>query len=80
MFDGRVAAAFYHQSGKSKRGNAAALAALQWVARPPGSDTHRPAAEIDKGVRGFDLEDRGGGSEPTSPDRRERAGNTNTRQ
>jgi hypothetical protein len=29
------------------------------------------------GVRGFDFEDRGGGSEPTSPDRRERAGNTN---
>ena len=30
------------------------------------------------GVRGFDLGDRGGRSEPTSPDRRERAGTTNT--
>jgi hypothetical protein len=28
-------------------------------------------------VRGFDFEDRGGGSEPTSPDRRERAGTPN---
>ena len=29
-------------------------------------------------MRGFDSEDRGGRSEPTSPDRRERAGTTNT--
>ena len=35
---------------------------------------------LDKGVRGFDLEDRGGRSEPTSPDRRERAGNKHKRQ
>jgi hypothetical protein len=70
MFDGRVAAAFCHQSRnvcaerrnidfdvKNAGGNGEAPAPLQWVARPPGSDTHRPAAEIDKGVRGFDLED-----------------------
>ena len=38
--------------------------------------THRGGT--DKGVRGFDFEDRGGRSEPTSPDRRERAGTRNT--
>ena len=37
------------------------------------TDTHRGGA-VDMGVRGFDFEDRGGGSEPTSPERRERAG------
>jgi S-formylglutathione hydrolase FrmB len=46
--------------------------------RPFG--THRSVTAFDKGVRGFDLGDRGGRSEPTSPDRRERAGTTNTRQ
>ena len=35
---------------------------------------HAPGHAVDMGVRGFDFEDRGGGSEPTSPDRRERAG------
>src|SRR4029077_14960760 len=39
------------------------------------TDTHRGG--VDMGVRGFDSDDRGGGSEPTSPDRRERAGNNN---
>ena len=37
--------------------------------------THR--RDVDKGVRGFDFDGRGGGSEPTSPDRRERAGTPN---
>jgi hypothetical protein len=37
----------------------------------------RTGAALDMGVRGFDFDYRGGGSEPTSPDRRERAGNTN---
>ena len=32
------------------------------------------AMHVDMGVRGFDLGDRGGRSEPTSPERRERAG------
>src|SRR5438128_8533773 len=33
-----------------------------------------PRPAFDKGVRGFDFVDLSGGSEPTSPDRRERAG------
>ena len=41
-----------------------------WVALT----AHAPGRDVDMGVRGFDFEDRGGGSEPTSPDRRERAG------
>jgi hypothetical protein len=32
--------------------------------------THSAAGLFDKGVRGFDLEDRGGGSEPTLQKRR----------
>ena len=39
--------------------------------------SHAPGGGVDKGVRGFDSDDRGGRSEPTSPDRRERAGTNN---
>jgi hypothetical protein len=35
----------------------------------------RTGAALDMGVRGFDFDDRGGGSEPTSPERRKKVGN-----
>src|SRR5205823_7406170 len=53
------------------RGPGGTLVHLNSRRRPT---TRTGPKRIDKGVRGFDLEDRGGRSEPTSPDRRERAG------
>ena len=76
LLDARIAALADRRPGpKSDAGQPERADGARPVRWPVRLTTYEP--DLDKGVRGFDSVRGIGGSEPTSPERRKRAGNKN---